>query len=278
MMNIFTMYVGQGELVVVRHAGQAIIVDASFAGGCEDDGKRNGTALQRLLQNHKVPGLILTSFDTDHCDPDGVEFILSKFAPDWVMYPKYFKETDSATAVFNTITRHERKRQTSPRPLRRVSVRVDRLASRLLSGLAANFEFELFSPHIEDKDHSNNSSIVLKLTGIGPSGFSYLITGDTENDRWEQINRFYGTSLKSSVLSAPHHGSRGAANAETLLHISPNTVLISAGVDSQYGHPNSQAIGAYQLVAKHVFATNVEGGVSLFTEPNGQDFQTVLVR
>jgi hypothetical protein len=124
----------------------------------------------------------------------------------------------------------------------RISVRVDRLASRLLSGLAANFEFELLSPHVEDKDHSNNSSIVLKLTGIGPSGFSYLITGNTENERWEQINRFYGTSLRSSVLSAPHHRSRGAANAKTLLHISPNTVLISAGVDSQYGHPNSQAI------------------------------------
>jgi beta-lactamase superfamily II metal-dependent hydrolase len=132
MMNIFTMYLGQGEPVVVRHAGEAVIIDASFAGGCEDNGKRNGTTLHRPLQDHKVPGLILTSFDTDHCDPDGVEFILSKFDPDWIMYPKYFKETDSATAV------------------------------------------------------------VLKLTGLGPSGFSYLITGDTENERWEQINRFYG--------------------------------------------------------------------------------------
>jgi beta-lactamase superfamily II metal-dependent hydrolase len=277
-MNIFTMYVGQGELVVVRHAGEAIIVDASFAGGCEDDGKRNGTTLERLLQKHRVPGLILTSFDADHCDPNGVDFVLSKFDPDWIMYPKYFKETDSATAVFNTIARHERRRQSSVRPLRRVSVRVDRLATRVLTGLASNFEFELFSPHVEDKDHSNNSSIVLKLTGIGPSGFSYLITGDTENERWEQINRLYGSGLQSSVMSAPHHGSRGAANAQTLLHISPNTVLISAGVDSQYGHPNSQAIGAYQAVAQHVFATNVEGGVSLFTEPSGQDFKTVLVR
>ena len=79
-------------------------------------------------------------------------------------------------------------------------------------------------------------------------------------------------------LCSPPMDREAAANAETLLHISPNTVLISAGIDSQYGHPNSQAIAAYQLVTQHVFAMNVEGGVSLFTEPSGQDFQTVLVR
>ena len=62
----------------------------------------------------------------------------------------------------------------------------------------------------------------------------------------------------------------------TLL-VSPNTVLISAGVDNQYGHPDSQAVKIYQKVARHVFQTNVHGGVSLHTKRSGDDFLTRLV-
>jgi competence protein ComEC len=91
-------------------------------------------------------------------------------------------------------------------------------------------------------DCSNNCSIVLKLTGLGARGFSYLITGDTENARWDTINRFFGGSLKSHVLAAPHHGSKNATHPASLLNIAPHTVLISAGVDSQYGHPDPGAL------------------------------------
>ena len=139
------------------------------------------------------------------------------------------------------------------------------------------FEAELFSPHSEDMDNSNNCSIVLKLTGIGGDGFSYLVTGDTENARWDTITRLFGRRLKSDVLSAPHHGSKNASHPEMTLLVSPNTVLISAGVDNQYGHPDSQAVKIYQKVARHVFQTNVHGGVSLHTKRSGDDFLTRLV-
>jgi competence protein ComEC len=121
-------------------------------------------------------------------------------------------------------------------------VRVVKLANRQLSGLSDRFDFELFSPHVEDMDCSNNCSLVLKLTGRGPRGFSYLITGDTENPRWARINKLFGSLLKSHVLAAPHHGSKNATHPASLLQIAPHTVLISAGVDSQYGHPSPQAL------------------------------------
>ena len=57
-------------------------------------------------------------------------------------------------------------------------------------------------------------------------GFSYLITGDTENPRWERINKLFGSALKSHVLAAPHHGSRNAAHPASLVSIDPHTVLI----------------------------------------------------
>jgi len=62
-----------------------------------------------------------------------------------------------------------------------------------------------------------------------------------------------------------------------LLHIAPHTVLISAGVDSQYGHPHPQALKVYAQVAKRVYSTNMNGGVSLLTQPGTTELVTTLV-
>ena len=102
-----------------------------------------------------------------------------------------------------------------------IGARRSSLPTASLTGLSDKFDFELFSPHIEDMDCSNNCSIVLKLTGLGARGFSYLITGDTENPRWETINKLFGNALKSHVLAAPHHGSKNATHPASLLNIAP---------------------------------------------------------
>jgi beta-lactamase superfamily II metal-dependent hydrolase len=276
-MNIITANVGQGALAIVRHEGEAILVDSRIPPSGDDTVAHVKELLAVSLKDHFVKGLILTGFDDDHSDLDGASIILRKYRPDWVMYPKYYKDSAEATAVFALIDEEVKTRRHSSNPLRKVSVRLDQLANRNLSGLSDRFDFELFSPHIEDMDSSNNCSIVLKLTGRGPRGFSYLITGDTENERWDTISRLFGSALKSHVLAAPHHGSRNGAHPASLLQIAPHTVLISAGVDSQYGHPHPDAVRVYKRVANYVFATNMEGGVSLLTQPGATELTTTLI-
>ncbi len=266
-------------LSAIRSGSEAIIVDSHMPNTDDVTQEQIELSLQYYLRNSNVTGFILTGFDRDHACPAGVESILTSFSPSWIMYPKYYKDSDAATEVFNIISRHEKNRSASDNPLIRVSVRVDNVESRFLEELSTQFKFELFSPHMDDMDNSNNSSIVLKLTGLDPSGFSYLITGDTESDRWENINKFFGEYLFSSILAAPHHGSQNGVNAESLLKINPNTVLISAGVDNSYGHPDSSAVRAYQSVANHVYSTNADSkGCCLFTRASGSDFETTLVR
>ncbi len=274
-MDIVTLNVGQGDLAVIRHNGEAIITDARIPPADDDTVANVKGILATCLKGHNVRGLILTSFDSDHADATGVSLILNKYRPDWILYSKYFKDTDEASRVFKIIQQHEKERLNTAKPFYRHSVRVDNVNSRFLPALSSCFSFELFSPHVDDMDSSNDSSIVLRLTGLGPGGFSYLITGDTENPRWEVINKIYRNALTSDVMAAPHHGSKNSANAETLILVDPNTVLISAGVDNQYGHPDREAVNAYVRVAKHVFSTNVNGGVSLITSPIGRgDFET----
>lgn len=277
-MNIITVNVGQGALAIVRHQNEAIIVDCRIPPSDDQTVAYVKEIMALSLKEHCVKGLILTGFDNDHSEIAGASIVLRKYRPDWIMYPTYYKDSDEAKRVFALVNAEEAARRQTNNPLKKVSVRVDQLANRRLTGLSGKFEFELFSPHIEDMDCSNNCSIVLKLTGIGARGFSYLITGDTENPRWERINKLFGSALKAHVLAAPHHGSKNATHPASLVNIDPHTVLISAGVDSQYGHPHPQALQVYSRVAKHVFATNMEGGVSLLTQPGPTELTTTLIR
>ena len=69
------------------------------------------------------------------------------------------------------IRKHERRRRARPTRLsvcRSASIGWTRGTSTKLSD---EFDLELFSPHIEDMDSSNNCSIVLKIEGVGPGGF-----------------------------------------------------------------------------------------------------------
>lgn len=278
-MDVFTLYVSQGSLAAARAGDEAIIVDAHMP-ECDDVcGDQIEQSLASYLAKSKVRGLILTGLDKDHACPAGVESILTTYEPDWVMYPTCWKDTDTASEVFRTIEAQVKRREKTSRPLTRKSVRVDKLDSRLLTGLAHNFTFELFSPHIDDMDSSNNSSIVLKLTGLDQSGFAYLITGDTETERWDGINRYFGKYLSAPVMAAPHHGSRNGVNAKTLLHVSPHTVLISAGVDNAYGHPDGVAVQAYRKVASQVFSTNADSeGTCFLTRQINGGFETHALR
>ena len=114
-MEVLTVYVGQGELAAVRHRGEAVIVDSRWFTERADDIERQ---LRIFLKNQSLVGLVLTGFDNDHADPFGVDSILEAYQPDWVMYPKYYKDSDNAIEVFNVIRKHERRREGTSRPLR----------------------------------------------------------------------------------------------------------------------------------------------------------------
>ena len=252
-MNIITANVGQGALAIVRHNGEAIIVDCQIPPSDDDTTAYVKELFAVSLRDHYVKGLILTGIRLrPHRDRRRVA---------------HFAQIPPRLDHVSDLFQGQRRGRAGLRAHRSgggAARRVDETAEKAVGarrqagpasnpGLSTNFAFELFSPHIEDMDNSNNCSIVLKLTGLGLRGFSYLITGDTEIPRWETINRLFGDALKSHVLAAPHHGSKNAVHPAALLNIAPHTVLISAGVDSQYDHPSPEALRVYSRVAKRVF-------------------------
>lgn len=120
---------------------------------------------------------------------------------------------------------------------------------------------------------SNNCSLVCKVKERS-TGATYLITGDTENDRWDSIVKNFGSAIATNVLDAPHHGSKNGISAAAIKLIKPDTVHVSAGVNNQYGHPNAEATKLFSAYAKSWYATNYGKGQSLRTVASGAQVNT----
>src|ERR1700728_2560593 len=106
-MNIITVGVGQGALAIVRHAGEAIIIDSRIPPNDDNTVAFVEELFAVSLKGPNVKGFILTGFDDDHSDVVGTALVLRKYRPDWVMYPKYFKKSTEATQVFKLIDEEE---------------------------------------------------------------------------------------------------------------------------------------------------------------------------
>jgi competence protein ComEC len=51
--------------------------------------------------------------------------------------------------------------------------------------------------------------------------------------------------LQSTLLLAPHHGSKTSSSAEFLAAVRPQVVVVQAGYRNRYGHPAAQVMDRY---------------------------------
>lgn len=268
-MDIYTLNVSQGQFVVVSGKKEAFIVDSFMPLDTEQETVFVKAALSKILSGKNLIGLLVTGFDADHfCEP-GMKIILNKYRPNWLMYPKYVKNTDTADRCFKAIKVLE-----GTKEIMRIPVLLEDNDKRCYQqGVSEEFSLEVFSPNHADMNSSNNCSIVCRVREQATRA-TYLVTGDTEGDRWDVMVREFGNQLKSDVLAAPHHGSENGLTAEAARLIEPHTVLVSAGVNSQYGHPHVAAKRLFELYSTEWWSTNGGMGQSLRTVADGQSVKT----
>ena len=111
---------------------------------------------------------------------------------------------------------------------------------------------------------SNNNSVVLRLK-YGEVGF--LLTGDIEALAEGYLLR-QDLPLASDVMTAPHHGSRTSSTAEFVAAVDPQLVLISAGKDNRYGHPDPETLAtlSQRLPYERILATAEFGSIQVETD------------
>ncbi|MDZ7728597.1 MAG: MBL fold metallo-hydrolase [Dehalococcoidia bacterium] len=83
---------------------------------------------------------------------------------------------------------------------------------------------------------SNADSVVLQLAC---GGVEVLLMGDATSES-ERSMLDAGVIRDTDVLKVGHHGSETSTNPEFLEAAAPEFAVISAGRDSQYGHPHEE--------------------------------------
>lgn len=109
----------------------------------------------------------------------------------------------------------------------------------------------------------NNNSIVIKVS-FGSK--SILFPGDIMAQAERDIVSTHGDELKSTVLIAPHHGSRMSSTAMFLEKIKPEIVIISAGWKNSFRFPDPSVLKRYNENDCRIFRTDKNGAVAISTD------------
>lgn len=120
--------------------------------------------------------------------------------------------------------------------------------------------FELLSPFESGYDGDNDNSCVLK---VSTAGHGFLLTGDIERTAEVGLVEHYGERLASSVLIAPHHGSKTSSSWEFLQRVGPTWVLIPAGHMNRFGFPHPSVLARYRELGARWLSSAESGAISV---------------
>lgn len=219
--------VGQGNAVLVRTSGHALLFDAgpTYSPGA-DAGERVLLPLLRRLGVRRLDRLVLSHSDTDHV---GGAATLLRALP----MGELLTSLDAAHPLLHT----------GP-PVRRCeagqSWRWDGVHFELLHPLPAHFDAGL---------KPNDLSCVLRITSA--SGRRALLLGDLQAAQ-ERALVARMPDLRAELLLVPHHGSKTSSSTELLAAVQPRVALVQAGYRSRFGHPALPVLARYQAAGVDV--------------------------
>ena len=251
MLHVHVLDVGQGDaiLVVTPQGRQALI-----------DGGPDPRVTLVALGQHLPPGdrgldvVVATHLDSDHAG--GLIGVLDRYDADMVMQGPISAESALFHQWQSALDQHEH-----PAVRVRAGHRV-----QLDSGIV----MEVLHPpagKIPSRidPNTNNLSVVIRLTY---GEVSFLLTGDVEQDVERYLVDTRGEGLRSDVLKVAHHGSHSSTSPSFLRAVSPESAVISAGIENRYGHPHEEVVDRLGTMIgdESVFVTARDGAVEYITD------------
>ena len=245
--------VGQGEAVLVRTAGHALLVDAGprYASG-EDAGARVVAPALWHQGINRLDGLVVTHDDLDHSG--GAASLLASHRPDWLL-----------TSLAGM----------APAGLSETGSRALNAARRVIPCTAGQswtwdgVAFRVLHPpahHYANPGYSDNDRGCVIRVDAARGGT--LLAADIE--RLSEMNlRERAMTLRADVLVAPHHGSNSSSTPEFLAAVAPGLVVIPVGHRNRYGHPHPEVMARYRALGARIARTDREGAVEVRLERNG---------
>ena len=109
----------------------------------------------------------------------------------------------------------------------------------------------------------DNDSLVIKVSF---GDVSFLFPGDIKAPAEYDLAFTVGDKLKSTVLLAPHHGSKTSSTEMLLKNVKPEVVVISSRYNSSFGFPHPSVMKRYRNMGCRILETARDGAVSMWTD------------
>ncbi len=271
-LTISMLDIGQGDAVLIQTGAKNILIDTGDDKYYEDGkkGKENTqllTELQKLKIDH-IDTLVMTHAHADHIGK--ADKVIAQYGVKELVYngipstSKYFINALKAAKANGT---------------QQVKVKAGDV---LDFGNGVSFEIVSPSQSLIDEDTAaikakkkvdvNNESVVGRLTF---GDFAMLFTGDAEGPVEKDMVASYGKKLKCQVLKAGHHGSKTSSTAEFLKLVQPESVVMSLGVNNQYGHPHEALLNRLQKQGiKNIYRTDANGTITIVIDGSSYSITT----
>lgn len=235
--QISMLNVGQGDSILIKTSEQTVLIDTSDV----DERDKLKAELDKAGVK-KIDKVILTHPHADHIG--GMEVLLK----DYQVGEVYDNGMPSTSKLFIGYLKE----------LKSKNIKRTALKAGDVLDFGGGVSFHVYYPTEElqkkgqakeYKHDPNNESVVGRLVY---GSFSMLFTGDAEAPVEEQLLKEKGIDLKSTILKAPHHGSSTSSTPEYLKAVWPEVVLISCGVNNDYGHPHTDALARFKGDATYI--------------------------
>ncbi|MGB4498397.1 MAG: DNA internalization-related competence protein ComEC/Rec2 [Methylococcaceae bacterium] len=232
--------VGQGLAVAVQTQNHSLLYDtgAKFPNG-GDMGKNVVLPFFRYHGIKKINTLIISHDDNDHSG--GAESILKKIPVDEILTSVPEKFESSTMCKSGQVWTWE------------------------------GMTFSMLSP-AKKFEKDNDNSCVLK---IETAKNSVLLTGDIGARAENTLLENAPEKLHSTVLVAPHHGSKTSSTLPFLQAVKPEIVLIPAGYRNQFHHPNKDVVARYESLNAKIFTSANDGALIVRLNPNGIEVESL---
>ncbi len=250
--------VGQGESSVVKTPeGKVILLDCGgFSSGSGFNVGRY--VVGPYLWREKIMSIdlvILSHPQADHMN--GLGFILDNFNVGLVVRNKDTSDSNDFAQLLAAI-------QT-----KNIPVRTPDFPGTDIDVGAVRVSF--YPARTQSRSDLNHNSLVVRLNF---KKFSMLMTGDIDAAREAGLCLAHPFSLESTIMLAPHHGSRTASTKIFLDQVNPESVIVSCGYRNRYGFPHFEVLKRYHSKKIKVYRTDLNGAVTIRTRGGAYQMTT----
>lgn len=238
--------VGQGDAILIEGpTGIEMLID----GGKDRSVLREVPRVMGPL-DRSIDILVATHPDADHIG--GLPGVLKRYT-----VARFFEPgMDGETTIYESLevaVDHERG----------ITEGVLRTGMRIHLGDGAYADILHPEDNVAQLRETNDASIMMRLV-YGETEF--MLTGDAPAWAEDRAVARYGDSLKSDVLKAGHHGSKTSTSPLFLAAVDPEIVVVSAGKDNSYGHPNADVVSRILASGASILSTISEGTITFVSD------------